>query len=92
MLKIEAIASVTCTCELTDKEEQKVLKYINDNQEEFEYMTAKEKIIKAVEKLYSDNQIGLYENSVESDFNTDEIRWSEFEEKDAEDILEQKED
>lgn len=50
-------------------------------------MTDKEKIIKAVEELYEEDEIDPYESSDESDFSTEEFRWSEFEERSAKEIL-----
>lgn len=88
MFKVEAVATVYYTCELSDEDGQKVLNYIKENPEEFEFMSDKKKILKAVDILFSDCEIELYDNAVESDFNTDEIRWSEFEDKKPEEILE----
>lgn len=88
MLKIEAVARVVYTCELSDEDEQKVLQHIKNNPDEFEFMSAKDKLIKAIDELYTDCEIELYESSVESDCSTEEIKWSEFEERKAEDILE----
>lgn len=87
MLKIEAVATVTYTCELSDEDEEKVVKYIKDNPDEFEFMTDKESILAAVNILYNDNKLDLYDDSVESDFSTEEINWSEFEDKSAKEIL-----
>lgn len=87
MLKIEAVATVTYTCKLSDEDEEKVVKYIKDNPDEFEFMTDKESILAAVNILYNDNKLDLYDDSVESDFSTEEINWSEFEDKSAKEIL-----
>lgn len=87
MLKIEAVATVTYTCVLSDEDEEKVVKYIKDNPDEFEFMTDKESILAAVNILYNDNKLDLYDDSVESDFSTEEINWSEFEDKSAKEIL-----
>lgn len=89
MFKVEAVATVYYTCSLSDKDGQKALDYIKENPEEFEFMSDKEKILKAVEILSNNCDIELYDDSAESDFSTDELRWSEFEEKTAEQILEQ---
>lgn len=86
-MKVEAVATVYYTCSLSDEDSQKVLDYIKDNPEEFEYMSDKEKIVKAAEMLYEEDEIDLYQFSDESDFSTEEIRWSEFEERTAEEIL-----
>ena len=87
MLKIEAIARVCYTCELSDEDEKMVIKYIKDNPDEFKYMTDKESILAAVDILYNDSKLDLYNDSVESDFSTEEINWSEFEDKSAKEIL-----
>lgn len=86
-MKIEAVATMYYTCSLSDDDTQKVLDYIKNNPEEFEYMSDKEKIVKAAEMLYEEDEIDLYQFSDESDFSTEEIRWSEFEERTAEEIL-----
>ena len=87
MLKIEAVATTWFTCNLTDEEEKKVVDYIKENPDEFEFMGKKDSISKAVEILYENDEINLYDNATESDFSTDEIKWSEFEERTAEEIL-----
>lgn len=89
MFNVEAVATIYYTCSLSDEDGQKVLNYIKENPEEFEFMLAKEKIIKAVEKLYDNSEINIYDDSAESDFTTEKIIWSEFEEKTAEEILEE---
>lgn len=50
-------------------------------------MTDKESILAAVNILYNDSKLDLYDDSVESDFSTEEINWSEFEDKSAKEIL-----
>lgn len=87
MLKVEAVTKVYYTCILSDEDENKVLDYIKENPKKFEFMSDKKKIIKAVEKLYEDAEVNLYEDSVESDFATKKIKWSEFEERTADEIL-----
>ena len=49
----------------------------------------KENICQAVMDLYQNGQIDLYSKtkSIMSDFRTDEINWSEFEEKTVDEIL-----
>jgi len=87
MFKVKAVATVYCTCLLSDDDGQKVLDYIKENPEEFEFMTDKNKILKAVEKLYQDSEVNVYDDSIESDFLTEEFRWSEFEDRTPEEIL-----
>lgn len=87
MFKIEAVATVYYTCSLSDEDGQEVLNYVKENPEEFEFMSEKDKILKAVEKLYQDSEVNVYDDSVESDFSTEEFRWSEFEDRTADEIL-----
>lgn len=87
MFKIEAVATVYYTCSLSDEDSQKVIDYIKENPQEFEFMTDKEKILKAVQELYEEDEISPYDSSDESDFLTEEFRWSEFEERTAKEIL-----
>lgn len=87
MLKIEAVGTVYYTCELSDEDEKKVVNYIKDNPEDFEFMNEKESIAAAVRILYDNSEIELYDDAIESDYSTEEIRWSEFEERSVEEIL-----
>lgn len=87
MLKVEVVGTIYYTCELSDEEEEKVVSYIKDNPEEFEFMDSKEAITTAVNILYGDSEIELYNNATESDYYTEEINWSEFEERSADEIL-----
>ncbi len=87
MFKLEAVATAYYTCSLSDEDGQKVLNYIKENPEEFEFMSGKEKILKAVEKLYQNSEVNVYDDSVEGDFSTEEFRWSEFEDRTPEEIL-----
>lgn len=89
MLKVEVIEKVYHTTTLSDEEEQKVLEYIKNNPDKFEYMRAEEKITTAVWDLYFEtSDIDIYRDSIDSDTETEEINWSEFEERTAEEILE----
>lgn len=89
MLEIKSTSIVYYTCKLYDDDEQKILDYIKSNPIKFEFMTSESKITKAVEELYANGNIDIYKDSTESDFFTDSIEWSEFEEKNADDILNQ---
>lgn len=84
MFEIEAVGCTVYTCTISDEDEQKIKQYIKDHAEEMEFMSDKEKIIKAVSEC---DGIELYKDSVESDFWTEEIKWSEFEERSAEEII-----
>lgn len=72
-----------CTCKISDEDEKRIRNYINDNSEKFEFMSCKESIIEAISEL----EIDLYNDYVESDSYTNDIRWSEYEERSAEEIL-----
>lgn len=86
MLKVEAVGTIYYTCELSDEDEEKIVRYIKDNPEEFDYMD-EDTIMEAVRILWGKGEIELYENTIESDYMTDEINWSEFEDRSPEEIL-----
>lgn len=86
MLKVEAVGTIYYTCELSDEDEEKVVRYIKDNPEEFDYMD-EDTIMEAVRILWDKGEIELYENAIESDYSTEEVNWSEFEERSPEEIL-----
>ena len=50
-------------------------------------MDGEEAITSAINILYGDSKIELYKNAIESDYSTEEINWSEFEERSADKIL-----
>lgn len=84
MFKIEAHNMVICTCTISDDDEKRIRDYIKENPEKFEFMREEKAIIQAIEEL----EIELYDDYVESDSYTDDICWSEFEERSAEEIIE----
>lgn len=43
MFKVEAVATVYYTCSLSDEDGQKVLNYIKENPEEFEFISNKKR-------------------------------------------------
>lgn len=83
MFEIEADCVQVCTCTISDEDEERIRDYIKDNPEEFEFMSEEKAIIQAI----SDLEIELYKDYTESDTYTDDIRWSEYEERSAEEIL-----
>lgn len=89
MFKIEVIEKVYHTATLSDEDEQKILDYIKNNPDEFEYMLDKVKITTAVYTLYGRGELDLYKDTVESDMETEDICWSQYEERTAEEILSQ---
>lgn len=87
MLKVEAVGTIYYTCELSDEDEEKIVRYIKDNPEEFQYLYEEEVILEAVRILWDKGEIELYDNAIESDYSTEEINWSEFEDRTPEEIL-----
>lgn len=87
MFRIEVIETVYHTATISDEDEKLIKAYIKDNIDDFEFMSDKGKIIEAINILSSDCKIDLYNNTVESESCTDSIKWSEFEECSAEQIL-----
>lgn len=83
MFEIEAHNMVICTCQISDEDEKRIKEYVGNHPEEFEYCDAKESILKAIEIL----EIQIYDSYVESDSYTEEICWSSFEDRNAEEIL-----
>lgn len=87
MLKVEVVGKIYYTCTFTDEEEKKIVEYIKDNPEDFKFMSNKQKILNAIEALWGKDELDLYKNTVESDYQTAEINWSEFEQKTPAQIL-----
>ena len=89
-MKIQATAMVTYTCELSDEDVEKIKDFIDFRREEWMEGEAyqEDEILDAIRELSSDCEIDLYKDSVESDFMTDEIRWSEYEDREPQEILE----
>lgn len=83
MFKVEAHDMVVLTCVISDEDEQRIRQYIKNNPEKFEFTSPEKQIIQAIGEL----EIDLYKDSVESDSYTEDIGWSEFEERTAEEIL-----
>lgn len=86
MLKIEAVATIYYTYELTEKEEKEVRELIEKNEDDkYSYMTEAEQISTAFAELYYEGKTKLYQNSdtVESDFSTESFGYSEFNKCDA---------
>ena len=88
-MDIEVTASVQYTVHLTEEDVKKVKQWLHDHKDKLPSFDMHENIAKAVYELYAIGEISLYDNGKcdESDFNTDDVRWSEFEEKEPEEIL-----
>lgn len=63
-MKVEVEAKVIYTCYLSQEDEEIVREYAEENECDLET---------AVWECYCDSKIGLYYNSTESDFSTEEI-------------------
>lgn len=89
-MNIEVIGKVYYTVELTDEDVEKVKKYIKDHEDDLPSFDAYKNICWAVQELVNECEIELYtdDKANESEFSTEEINWSEFEERTAEEILE----
>lgn len=76
MIKVETTAEVITTCYLSDKDEEKVRAFMEKNNCDLE---------DAVKELFWDNELNIYKNSIESDFNTQSIDVVEEEEDEDDD-------
>ena len=87
---IEVEARTIYTVRLTDEDMAKVKKWIQEHEDDFPSFKMEDNIAWAVARLYEEDEISLYddEKANESDFYTDKVRWSEFEERTPEEILE----
>ena len=87
---IEVEARTIYTVHLTDEDMVKVKKWIKEHEEDLPSFKMEDNIAWAAARLYEDDEISLYDDGKanESDFYTDEVRWSEFEERTPEEILE----
>lgn len=87
---IEVEARTIYTVHLNDEDITKVKKWIKEHEENLPSFKMEDNIAWAVARLYEDDEISLYDDgkASESDFYTDKVRWSEFEEKTPEEILE----
>lgn len=83
MFEVEVDYVQVCTCKISDENEQRIKDYIKNNPEKFAFMSEKNAIIEAVSEL----EIDLFNDYVESDGYTNDIRWSGYEERSAEEIL-----
>lgn len=91
-LKLQVEATVVYTVTLTEEDMDLVKQYISDNcDKDMMDIFAKENILDAVNELLCDDRISLYDDgkAVESDFYTNDISWSNYEERSPEEILEE---
>lgn len=89
-MEIEVVAKTWYTVHLSDEDVQKVKQWIKNHENDLPSFDMKENISEAVHELYANGEISFYDDEkfIESDFNTEDVRWSEFEEREPEEILE----
>ena len=73
MIKVEATANVLYTCWLSDEDSEKVKEKAKELAEYYQDESVEDYFAQAVEQLYAENEIDLYEESTESDFTTESI-------------------
>lgn len=88
-MDIEVVGRTWYTVHLTDEDVEKAKKYITDHEEDLPSFDMRKNICWAVRQLSNECEIDLYSDgkATESDFNTEDIDWSEFEERTPEEIL-----
>ena len=89
-MEIEVIATTWYTVHLSDEDVEKVKQWIKDHEDDLPSFDMKKNVSEAVYELYVNGEISFYEYGkyTESDFNTEYVRWSEFEKREPEEILE----
>lgn len=89
-MDIEVVGMTWYTVHLSEKDVELVKQWIHEHKDNLPSLfDMRKNITKAVWELYSEGKISLYDNDkcTESDFNTEEINWSSFEEREPEEIL-----
>ena len=89
-MNIEVVATTWYTVHLSDEDVDKVKQWIKDHEDDLPSFDMKKNVSEAVYELYANGEISFYDDGkyTESDFNIDEVRWSEFEKREQEEILE----
>lgn len=84
---IEVVGRTWYTVDLTDEEVKKIKHYIEEHKEELPSYDMKNNILWAIEELGSEIEFYSDGKYTETDFCTEEIKWSEYEEQTPEEIL-----
>ena len=86
---IEVEGKTIYTVKLTDEDVSLVKQWIEEHEEDLPSFDMKENIARAVRRLYDDGKISLYDKgkATESDFFTEGVSWSEFEDREPEEIF-----
>jgi len=85
MFEIEVENTTVYTKTVSNEEEQKIKEYIRSHEKELQFSSDEKKIIEAISNIGSG--IDLYNDINETESFTSDIRWSEYEECSAEEIL-----
>ena len=88
-MRIEVEGKTIYTVQLTDEDIKLVKQWIDEHEEDLPSFDMKENIAYAIRKLYDNGKISLYDKdkATESDFYTEGISWSEFEDREPEEIF-----
>ena len=86
---IEVEGKTIYTVQLTDEDVKLVKQWIDKHEDDLPSFDMKENIAYAVRKLYDNGEISLYGEGkeTESDFYTEGVSWSEFEDREPEEIF-----
>lgn len=86
---IEVEGKTIYAVKLTDEDVSLVKQWIEEHEEDLPSFDMRENITYAVRRLYDDGKISLYnkDKTIESDFFTEDVSWSEFEDREPEEIL-----
>ena len=90
-MEIQVVSKTWNTIHLTNEDVKKIGEWIKEKEAEdnLPSFDMKRNICAAAFDLYAKGEISFYDNDkyTESDFNTEKVEWSEFEEREPEDIL-----
>lgn len=88
-MDIEVVATTWYTVHLSDEDVQKVKQWIKNHEDDLPSFDMKKNMTEAIYDLHANGEISFYDDKkcIESDFNTEEVNWSEYEEKEPEEIL-----
>ena len=86
---IEVEGKTIYTVKLTDEDVLLVKQWIEEHEEDLPSFDMRENIAHAVRRLYDNGEISLYDKdkATESDFFTEDVSWSEFEDREPEEIF-----
>ncbi len=88
-MNIEVVGRTWYTVHMTDEDVTQVKQWIKDHKDNLPSFDMEKNVCAAVAELFSNGEINLYLDgkATESDFCTEDIQWSEFEDRTAEEIL-----